>query len=110
MVPDRTPLSSTESALVRETLNTPATVKACITFLRYIKPTTPSSETGEDPKNPFLEFVTLLDLGSGVNGFAKTAHGGFYGVVLDEVMGSAAQMQASELSSLFPYYTLFFQA
>jgi hypothetical protein len=78
--------------------------------LRYIKPTTPSLETGEDPKNPFLEFVTLLDLGSGVNGFAKTAHGGFYGVVLDEVMGSAAQMQASELSSLFPYYILFFQA
>jgi acyl-coenzyme A thioesterase PaaI-like protein len=57
-----------------------------------------------------LEFVTLLDLGSGVNGFAKTAHGGFYGVVLDEVMGSAAQMQASELSPLFPYYAIFFQA
>jgi hypothetical protein len=112
MVPDRTPLPSTESALVRETLNTSNTVKACITFLRYIKPTASSSETGENPKNPFLEFVTLLDLGSGVNGFAKTAHGGFYGVVLDEVMGSAAQMQAGELclqlSPLLLLYTLFF--
>lgn len=45
--------------------------------------------------------MTLLDLGSGVNGFAKTALGGFYGVVLDEVMGSAAQMQAGELPFAF---------
>ncbi|KAG4437831.1 hypothetical protein IFR05_006677 [Cadophora sp. M221] len=95
-VPDRNPISSTESALVRETLNTPETVKACITFFRYIKPTAPASETGEDQKNPFLELCTLLDLNNGVNGYAKTAHGGFFGVVLDEVMGTAANMQAAQ--------------
>ena len=62
----------------------------------------PSSETGEDSKNPFLEFVTLLDLGSGVNGFAKTAHGGFYGVVLDEVMGKRHRCKLVGSLSLSP--------
>ncbi|PVH83888.1 hypothetical protein DL98DRAFT_105009 [Cadophora sp. DSE1049] len=95
-VPDRTPIPSTESALVRETLNTSKTVKACITFFRYIKPTAPASETGEDKKNPFLELCTLVDLNSCVNGYAKTAHGGFFGVVLDEVMGTAANLQAAQ--------------
>lgn len=50
---------------------------------------------GEEKANPFLEVGALVDLQSGVNGYAKTAHGGFYGVVLDEVMGTAANMQAS---------------
>ncbi|KAH7357118.1 HotDog domain-containing protein [Rhexocercosporidium sp. MPI-PUGE-AT-0058] len=95
-VPDRTPIASTESAFVRETLNTPETVKACITFFRFIKPTAPTSETSEDKKNPFLELCTLVDLNSGVNGYAKTAHGGFFGVVLDEVMGTAANLQAAQ--------------
>jgi hypothetical protein len=67
IIPDRTPIPSTESALVRETFNTPSTVKACITFLRYIKSTAPSSETGEDKKNPFLQLCCLLDLGSGMD-------------------------------------------
>lgn len=40
-----------------------------------------------------------MDLGSGINGYAKTAHGGFYGVVLDEVMGTAANLQAGMLFS-----------
>jgi hypothetical protein len=96
IVPDRTPLASTESALVRESLNTASTVKACVTFLRYIKPTAPASETGEDKKNPFLQLCCLLDLGSGINGYAKTAHGGIFGVIFDEVMGTTANMQARE--------------
>jgi len=61
-----------------------------------VKPTAPASETGESKENPFLELGTLLDLESGVNGYAKTAHGGFFGVVLDEVMGTAANMQAAQ--------------
>jgi len=97
MVPDRTPIPSTESTLVRETLNTPSSVKACVTFFRYIKPAAPASETGEDKKNPFLQLCCLLDLESGINGYAKTAHGGMYGVILDEVMGTAANMQAGGL-------------
>jgi len=53
-------------------------------------------ERGEDKKNPFLQICALLDLGSGINGYAKTAHGGFFGVVLDEVMGTAANLQAAQ--------------
>lgn len=97
-IPDRTPLASSESALVRQTLNTMETVRACIVFLRYIKPTKESLAAGETKEKPFLELVTLLDLGKGVNGFAGTAHGGFFGVVLDEVMGSAVKAQ----SGVFP--------
>jgi hypothetical protein len=95
-IPDRTPLPSTESALVRESLNTSNTVKACITYLKYVKASKEEMEVrGEEKANPFLEVGALVDLQSGVNGYAKTAHGGFYGVVLDEVMGTAANMQAS---------------
>jgi hypothetical protein len=97
-IPDRTPLASSESALVRQTLNTIETVRACIVFLRYIKPTKESLAAGETKAKPFLELVALLDLGKGVNGFAGTAHGGFFGVVLDEVMGSAVKAQ----SGVFP--------
>ena len=56
---------------------------------------------GEEKENPFLEFGALVDLQNGVNGYAKTAHGGFYGVVLDEVMGTAANAQASMSILLF---------
>jgi hypothetical protein len=33
-------------------------------------------------------------LGNGINEYAKTAHGGIFGVELDEVIGTAANMQA----------------
>lgn len=62
-------------------------------------------DVGEDKKNPFLQVCALLDLGSGMNGYAKTAHGGVFGVVLDEVMGTAANMQAGVCKvSLFSEY------
>ncbi|TVY26817.1 hypothetical protein LHYA1_G004809 [Lachnellula hyalina] len=128
-IPDRTPIATTESSLVRETLNTPRTVTACLTFLRYVKDEADNTDNtkpnntdntndnsnsncnaqfrmsekeieaamkarGEDKENPFLEFGALVDLRDGVNGYAKTAHGGFFGVVLDEVMGTAANAQA----------------
>ncbi|TVY12580.1 hypothetical protein LARI1_G009583, partial [Lachnellula arida] len=124
-IPDRTPIATTEASLVRETLNTSRTVKACVTFLRYVKPALTSASSGngigsgkedkeakemerdkeaaieremeargEGKENPFLEYGALVDLGDGVNGYAGTAHGGFFGVVLDEVMSTAANAQA----------------
>jgi hypothetical protein len=95
------PLSNPLSALVREALNTSSTVRACVTFLRYVPPTPASKAAGETTQKPFLEMVALLDLQRGVNGFAGTAHGGFYGVVLDEVMGTVGNMQAGECFSLW---------
>jgi hypothetical protein len=104
-VPDRTPISTTESTLVRETLNTSKTVKACVTYLKYIQPTEESRANGETKEKPFIEVVALLDLQSGINGYANTAHGGFYGVVLDEVMGTAGNMQSGKTICSFPSLT-----
>lgn len=99
-VPDRTPTKTTEGSLARITLNTPETVKASILFFRYFKPTAPAWETGEDKKSPFLEVNAFADFGTGLNGYANTAQGGFFGVVLDEVMGTAANMQAGKFRVL----------
>ena len=98
LVPDRTPIPSTESSFIRETLNTPSTVNACVTFLKYVKPTKESIEAGETKEKPFLEMVALLELGGGVNGYVGTAHGGFNGVVLDEVLGTVANMQSGKFT------------
>jgi hypothetical protein len=35
-------------------------------------------------------------LGIGISGYVKTAHGGIFGVVLYEVIGAAANMQAGK--------------
>jgi hypothetical protein len=111
-VPDRTPIASTESAFVRETLNTSNTVKACVVMLKYIKPTEESKKNGDSKERPFIEVMALIDLQSGVNGYAKTAHGGIFGVVLDEVMGTAANMQSGAFSffvSCLPFPTFVFE-
>ncbi|TVY47195.1 hypothetical protein LOCC1_G003433 [Lachnellula occidentalis] len=95
-IPDRTALASTESSLVRETLNTPRTVYACVTFLLYVKEFQPDGASiskeekeaarktemqarGEEKENPFQEYGALVDLRDGVNGYKGTAHGGFSG-------------------------------
>jgi hypothetical protein len=90
-------LPSREFALVREVLNTPETVKACVVIIRQLRPTPESLASGETRDKPFLELVALLDLEKGVNGYAGTAHGGFFTVVLDEVMGSAVNVLSGEL-------------
>jgi acyl-coenzyme A thioesterase PaaI-like protein len=69
--------------------------------LRQLQPTPESLAAGETKDKPFLELVALLDLEKGVNGYAGTAHGGFFTVVLDEVMGSAVNVLSGELLRLF---------
>lgn len=73
-------------------------------FLRRITSTTAVLEAGETNEKPFLELVGLLDLGQGINGYAGTAHGGFYPVVLDEIMGSLVSMESG--TSRVPYHLL----
>ncbi|KAI1377777.1 Thioesterase/thiol ester dehydrase-isomerase [Hypoxylon crocopeplum] len=154
VVPDRRPLPSGESNFVRKTMNSPTTVRACVTFFRMVRPlkskptssstssssSVPSSggtrevspaggapavgsskeeagdrgkskktkalsaseallsgggrENGEDPRNPFLLFSALADLGVDCQSYVGTMHGGLYGVLMDEVMGTAANFQA----------------
>ncbi|KAK7928193.1 hypothetical protein PG985_005191 [Apiospora marii] len=114
LVPDRRPLDSGESNFVRRTMNTPTTIKACVTFFRPVRahPKLQASsggalsksqellsgggpENNENPKNPFLLFSALCDLGVDCQSYAGTMHGGLYGVLMDEVMGTAANFQSA---------------
>ncbi|KAK5660242.1 hypothetical protein OQA88_12780 [Cercophora sp. LCS_1] len=111
IIVDRNPLASGESNFVRRTMNSPTTVRACVTFFRTLQDRRSDVKgddlsksklltsgggkgEGEDPRNPFLLFSALLDLGEDLCGFASTLHGGVYAVLLDEVMGTAANFQA----------------
>ncbi|KAK3390929.1 HotDog domain-containing protein [Podospora didyma] len=124
IVVDRRPLPSGESNFVRRVMNGPTTVRACVTFFRMLEPTSgqknkgaltggvPGQEKGraisaskellqgggpadgEDPKNPFLLFNALLDLGEDLCSYSNTLHGGLFAVLMDEVMGTAANFQS----------------
>lgn len=87
-IPARHATSTREFSLVNETLNTADTVRACIVVARKTSPTATSISNGETTAKPFLEMVGLLDLGDGINGYPGTVHGGFFNVMLDEIMGS----------------------
>ncbi|KAK3990067.1 HotDog domain-containing protein [Cladorrhinum sp. PSN332] len=111
IVVDRRPLPSGESNFVRRVMNSGTTVRACVTFFRMLR--SPKSATqpqeitkakgllqgggaqdGEDAKNPFLLFNALLDLGEDLCGYSGTMHGGLFAVLMDEVMGTAANFQS----------------
>ncbi|KAI0111927.1 HotDog domain-containing protein [Daldinia grandis] len=153
-VPDRRPLPNGDSSLVRKTMNSPTTARACVTFYRLVKPTKPRSspsssssssggtgevspaggtspsgsnknknnnsnnnsnnknqkpalsaseallsgggkDNNEDPRNPFVLFNALVDLGEDCQSFPGVMHGGMHGLLMDEVMGTAANAQAS---------------
>ena len=116
IVVDRRPLPSGESNYVRRVMNSGTTVRACATFFRMLQPGRQQTATippeilskskgllsgggtadGEDMKNPFLLFNALLDLGTDLCGFKGTMHGGLLAVLMDEVMGTAANFQAGE--------------
>lgn len=97
-VPDRRMKLDGEYTLVKETLNSAETVRACMTYFRLPKRGRGQLQPGEDKKNPFVEISTLLDLGGGINSYAKTCHGGFIATVFDEVMGTAAWQQSGGMS------------
>ncbi|KAK7957098.1 uncharacterized protein PG986_006320 [Apiospora aurea] len=101
IVPDRRPLESGESNFVRKTkpapsaVNKPTAIKACLSFSRPVRAhpklqTTSDSavskskellsgggpENNENPKNPFLLFSALVDIGVDCQSYAGTMHGG----------------------------------
>ncbi|KAI1210886.1 HotDog domain-containing protein [Annulohypoxylon truncatum] len=136
-VPDRRPLPNGEASFVHKVMTSPTTVRACVTFIRMVKPpkskSPPTSappsphsssssskdaleagaakeekpsappfvlsgggrENGEDPRNPFLLLHALAELGVDCQSFPGIMHGGLYGVLLDEVMGTAANSQTA---------------
>jgi acyl-coenzyme A thioesterase THEM4 len=84
--------SSTRETFVSRTLSTPDTISAWQSFFR---PPTSSK--------PF-EVIYLLKLGSGLNGHHNLAHGGFLSVVLDDVIGTAADIERPEDKSTMTAY------
>ena len=74
----REPKPTTEDSLLAETLNTAATIRACL--LLYQKP--------PGPNTAVQEVRTLFSLGSGLNGHPRLCHGGLTATLLDEGMGN----------------------
>lgn len=70
--------ATTEDAFFGRTLNTAETIDACVSL--YRRPTPPGSSRID-------EVLTLLSLGSGLNGWPKVCHGGAVATIVDEVMG-----------------------
>ncbi|KAK4450097.1 Thioesterase/thiol ester dehydrase-isomerase [Podospora aff. communis PSN243] len=129
IIPDRKPLASGESNFVRRVMNSGTTVRACVTFFRMVK--TPrgtkglashglsrseallqggGKADGEEPRNPFLLFNALLDLGEDLCGFRGTLHGGLFTVLMDEVMGTAANFQAEHGAYTVQFNTVYRKA
>ncbi|KAF1842389.1 uncharacterized protein K460DRAFT_409806 [Cucurbitaria berberidis CBS 394.84] len=74
----RLPKPSGEDSFIAETLATNRTVRALLTLR-------PTKEDDDD--FPYKEVVTILDLGDGLDGHSRIAHGGFVATMLDEVCG-----------------------
>ncbi|KAF2097860.1 hypothetical protein NA57DRAFT_57038 [Rhizodiscina lignyota] len=92
--PSRQAKSNKEDTFFAETLQTSQTIRNCLTLFR--RPGVPTSHTtassdpylkGTDNNYPIQEVTLLLNLGSGVNGYADICHGGFVSTILDEIMG-----------------------
>ncbi|OBT68080.1 hypothetical protein VE03_01499 [Pseudogymnoascus sp. 23342-1-I1] len=73
-VASRIPNPSTEGALFAETLQTPDTISALLSFYRNSQNT------------PTKEIHTLITLGYLLNGYPNTAHGGIIVSIIDEAM------------------------
>lgn len=70
-------------------------MRACVVLIRKLAATEESIGNGETDLKPFLHLTGLLDLGEGVNGYPGTVHGGFFNVMLDEIMGSSVNFYTS---------------
>lgn len=74
------PRTATNNTLIYRTLATEDTVPA---FQAFLCPPSPAFAYGQ--------LIGVMALGSGVNGYDNTAHGGFLAVLLDEYIGTAVQ-------------------
>lgn len=97
-IPSRTVKKTTEDAFYAQTLNSPETIKACL--LQYRLPESSSSSpsslsssssssgssTTSNTSN-VTELRTFFTLGSHMNGYPGTLHGGMVATLLDECTG-----------------------
>lgn len=79
--PNRVPKPSTEDSFFAETLSTPRTIRACVTLRN-------AQESQRGIEGVFYDEIReLFELGDGLNGHPRIAHGGFVTTMIDEVMG-----------------------
>ncbi|KAF4974811.1 hypothetical protein FZEAL_8335 [Fusarium zealandicum] len=85
--PDNSGGSNSKDRLFKHTLNTQDAIPACLGF--YQRPTETEASAGEQKPRLLLSSASLLfDLQPGVSGFQGTVHGGLFGALMDEAMGS----------------------
>lgn len=84
-IPSRTVKESTEDAFYARTLNSPETVKACL--MQYRKPESSPASSGSSSSPNVQELRTFFTLGSDMNGYPGTLHGGMVATILDECTG-----------------------
>ncbi|KAF8852333.1 hypothetical protein BDZ45DRAFT_600065 [Acephala macrosclerotiorum] len=87
--------SHTGDSFCAQTLNSPETISAWQSFYKFPSATSSNEKT---------EILTLLKLGTGVNGHRDICHGGFVSLLLDEVIGSAAENVRPEDKSTMTAY------
>ena len=81
---------TTEDSFFAETLGTERTIRHCLT----LRP----KEEDLNGDVPFRKVITIMELGSGLNGHPNICHGGFVATMLDEVLGVLIQLNL-EVSS-----------
>ncbi|KAF2645054.1 hypothetical protein P280DRAFT_487523 [Massarina eburnea CBS 473.64] len=79
----RVPKPTSEDSFFAETLGTSRTIRAVLT----LRPTKELEDGNALGDMTYGEVVTMMELGDGLNGHPRIAHGGFIATMLDEVMG-----------------------
>jgi thioesterase superfamily protein 4 len=74
----RSPKPTGEDSFFAETLSTDRTIRSLLTFR-------PTQEEEDDLA--YKEIKTIVDLGTGLNGYPQIVHGGFAATLLDEACG-----------------------
>ena len=86
-------LTTTADTFVSKTLATDDTIRAWQCFAKV-----------PDSDRPYGEILSLLSIGSGVNGHIDTSHGGFVSLLHDECLGLAAEnLRPSDKTTMTAY-------
>lgn len=95
----RVPKPSGEDSFFAETLSSSRTIRSCTT----LRPTEELSN--EIPGMYYGQVKVLFELGDGLNGHPKIAHGGFVATMLDEAMGVliTINIEAKKKKSVRPH-------
>lgn len=113
---NREPKASTEDSLIAETLATDTTIPAWQSFYRPLaqndagKNNNGDTSTSDGLAPVAGEIVSLLYLGSKMNGHADVVHGGIIAAILDDTMGSVARhFRTPNVSAFTAYMTVQFK-